>query len=436
VGLPAFGKLSHDCPFVIDDLAQPVPSGVIFARQLAVATVAVRAARCRRPCEEFALNGQVRPGRWNEAAANRPANGSDVKLRGQGPRGYGRAARRLPACEAREAGGVPPSNLRCTSRLGRRAEAGPRQLLRRVGRPPLANRFHVQFNWRTPLRFSQRMGLQPLSKALQIDQVDEELRNGLWSIFHELVLKHFEPSSRYYPARGDELAGSNLEVLFFSYWFDLFERPTDTIPEEIDRAINAVRKWFFTCEWYDLYYFLEITVDRFDSARDLQRAWNAMLEKHNAAYRLVDAVATKITSEIEVAAIESALDAKLKGVTTHLRSSLEKLADRKSPDYRNSVKESISAVESLAQTITGNARATLGDALKILGPAIGMHGAFREALSKLYGYTSDADGIRHAILEEPTVTHADALFMLVTCSAFVNYVIAQAAAGKIQLKNR
>ena len=67
------------------------------------------------------------------------ANGSDVKLRGQGPRGYGRAARRLPACEGRDAGGVTPRSSRRTSRLGRRAEAGPRQLLRRVSPPT-----HVQ----------------------------------------------------------------------------------------------------------------------------------------------------------------------------------------------------------------------------------------------------------------------------------------------------
>jgi hypothetical protein len=61
-------------------------------------------------------------------------NGSDVKLRGQGPRAEAGAARRLPAFEARDAGGVTPRKLPRTRRLGRRAEAGPRQLLRRVSR--------------------------------------------------------------------------------------------------------------------------------------------------------------------------------------------------------------------------------------------------------------------------------------------------------------
>ena len=59
-------------------------------------------------------------------------NGVEVNPRGQGLRGYGSAARRLPAFEARDAGGVTPRKLRETSRLGRRAEAGPRRVLPRV----------------------------------------------------------------------------------------------------------------------------------------------------------------------------------------------------------------------------------------------------------------------------------------------------------------
>ena len=39
-------------------------------------------------------------------------NGPEVNPRGQGPRGYGSAARRMPAFEARDAGGVTPCKLR------------------------------------------------------------------------------------------------------------------------------------------------------------------------------------------------------------------------------------------------------------------------------------------------------------------------------------
>jgi len=282
-------------------------------------------------------------------------------------------------------------------------------------------------------RFSQRVGLRPAQKALQTESVDHELRNGLWSIYHEFVLKEFRPESYHWPARGNELKGSNLEHLFFAYWFEVFEAPTDTIPTDIDSAVDVVRKWFFAGNYGDVYDFLEATIGNFTTIADLQGLWNTMLARHNSAFRLVDGVATRIASPEEIAAIETALDVKLKGVRTHLKAALDMLSDRKSPDYRNSIKEAISAVESLAQSLTGNAKATLGEALKMLAPAVGMHPAFKDALAKLYGFTSDADGIRHAILDEPVVSHTDALFMLVACSAFVNYVVGKAADGKIRL---
>ena len=45
------------------------------------------------------------------------------------------------------------------------------------------------------------------------------------------------------------------------------------------------------------------------------------------------------------------------------------MCDRKAPDYRNSIKESISAVEGMCQAINNDANATLGQAIKRLGEA-------------------------------------------------------------------
>ena len=73
-------------------------------------------------------------GNLRTEGSGRP-NGLEVNPRGQGPRAEAAAARRMPAFEARDAGGVTPLQYRRTSRLGRRAEAGPRRVLPRV-RPP------------------------------------------------------------------------------------------------------------------------------------------------------------------------------------------------------------------------------------------------------------------------------------------------------------
>jgi hypothetical protein len=55
-----------------------------------------------------------------------------------------------------------------------------------------------------------------------------------------------------------------------------------------------------------------------------------------------------------------------------------------------------------------------------------LHGALRSAFEKLYGYTSDESGIRHAILEDPAVGFEEAKYMIVACSAFANYLAAKA----------
>ena len=41
----------------------------------------------------------------------------------------------------------------------------------------------------------------------------------------------------------------------------------------------------------------------------------------------------------------------------------------------------------------------------------------------LYGYTSDESGIRHGGIDFTNVNFEDAKYMLVSCSAFVNYLM-------------
>jgi len=116
-----------------------------------------------------------------------------------------------------------------------------------------------------------------------------------------------------------------------------------------------------------------------------------------------------------------------------LERALDLLSDKKSPDYRNSIKESISAVESICELVTDK-KTTLGQCLGEIETKIGpIHGALRRAFESLYGYTSSADGIRHALLDEPRLSFEDVKFMLVSCSAFINYLISKASKARIKI---
>lgn len=152
--------------------------------------------------------------------------------------------------------------------------------------------------------------------------------------------------------------------------------------------------------------------------------FNLTFEKEYVHYRFIDGLIVQITDEVEIDSIEEALNSPHDNVRDHLKKSLSFLSDRESPDYENSIKESISAVEAMCNNIVGK-NETLGVALKMLeSKGVVIHGALKEAFLKLYGYTSDADGIRHAAgIGGKGATFAEAKYMLVSCSAFVNYLL-------------
>ena len=111
---------------------------------------------------------------------------------------------------------------------------------------------------------------------------------------------------------------------------------------------------------------------------------------------------------------------------THISTAISKLSDRQQPNYRNSIKESISAVESVVRVICDDEKATLGKALKKIDVKVNIHPALKDAFSKIYGYTSDENGIRHALSDESDLDSEDAVSILAACSAFINYIIVKA----------
>jgi hypothetical protein len=275
------------------------------------------------------------------------------------------------------------------------------------------------------MRFSQRIGLSAAAKLAQRESMDDELRNSLWSLLTLFYWNTYKaPGSGMY-GRSDYVDGSNLKPLVISLWLHYFKKPIDTIEQYWEHCLEKLRKYFFSAEWFEVYDFVEFVsgYGPRESKEKFIEVANSYLERENSAYRFVDGRIVEITSAEEIEEVEAALDGggKYPGVKTHLKAALALLSDRKNPDYRNSIKESISAVESLAKQLAGSEGGTLGAVLKTLERSKRLHPAMKSAFSSLYGYSSDANGIRHALLEESNLTKADARFMLVCCSAFINY---------------
>ena len=151
--------------------------------------------------------------------------------------------------------------------------------------------------------------------------------------------------------------------------------------------------------------------------------FNNLFKQEYVGYRFVNDIIVQITDENEVDAIENASNTEHDIVNEHMRKAICLISDWQHPDYENSIKESISAVEAMCVLIIGK-KGSLGDALKQLeDKGLSIHPSLKAAFQKLFGYTSDANGIRHAgDIGGPSSTFEEAKFMLVSCSAFINYL--------------
>jgi hypothetical protein len=261
---------------------------------------------------------------------------------------------------------------------------------------------------------------------VQLESVDEPLKNALWSVLKLHVWDRAYHSTGMYGGYFlSSDANRELKGLCDRLWFHFFKKPLDELNNEWTKVLKQLRQFFFSCEWYEVYDFVEFVADNYrhhQFTKPFQEACNAVLEREVSAYRFVDGLIAAVTDHQQLDEIERALQRAAGPVQTHLRRALELLSDRQAPDYRNSIKESISAVEALVSKIVGTEKGTLGQLLKTLEDKIGLHPALRTAFGNLYGYTSDEGGIRHALMESEVVSFDDAKFFLVVCSAFVNFV--------------
>jgi len=275
--------------------------------------------------------------------------------------------------------------------------------------------------------FSERMGLKPVKELIQKDSMDDDLRIGLWNLLQ----------LSYWPSNNnpiDNPENKSLKTFFSLLWHNYFRRPIDTMDGFTFQIIYEIRKYYFSCKWYEVYDFIEYCAEHYPiklKSDVFMTLCNDELEKELSAYRFVGGKITPITSDEEISEIEDALQIPQQPVRKHLKRSLELLSDRENPDYRNSIKESISAVESMCKIITddGNIRTALIKIRKDLS----LHDNLKTAFQNLYSYTSDASGIRHCMTADPDVGQEEAKFMLVTCSAFVNYLVVKASKAGIDL---
>jgi len=152
---------------------------------------------------------------------------------------------------------------------------------------------------------------------------------------------------------------------------------------------------------------------------------NFQLKRECSGYRLIGDKITPLSSEQEIEELEKALGNKENNAVIHLDQAKEHFSNHQSPDYRNSVKESISYLGSIFKQITKES--TFGKALNQKAKLAKIPTKILESITNLYTYTNNSqEGIRHEYSDTIIdVGFDEAKLFLVVCSAFGNYATAK-----------
>jgi hypothetical protein len=282
------------------------------------------------------------------------------------------------------------------------------------------------------MQFSDRIGATKPTLELYVDTVPQALKNSIWNS----ILATYDDGK------------DNLHKLCVYLAKNFRKSRVDQVPNKHWELKNWLEDYYFSLAWYDIYNLVEFLFKHqyyilyhFPGARVDQRKldavktlteghFNKMFEIEHSGFRFIGGVLSQITDAIELKSISDSLEdltkSGLSGGKKHIQTALEHFSKRPNPDYRNSIKESISAVESVAKIIGSKDGDGIANALRVLSEKTSIHGALRSAFEKLYGFTSDDDGIRHAMIDDPSVGFDEAKYMIISCSAFCSYLIGKA----------
>lgn len=271
--------------------------------------------------------------------------------------------------------------------------------------------------------FSESQGIPTCSTQMQLKDLDDRTRIILFNKISRNLCEQYS---------------SKNSVLYNKYYYDQEDELYRDISTSCGKIIDPNKHYYISefnvllktvltkAVFNEVFDFIELISKYCRMPQDFIKDVNDVFEQEYVGYRFVDGRITPITDKNEIESIEDACNNKFDGVRAQIKKAVGFIADREHKDYKNCIKESILAVESICSIIVGNEKATLGQAIKRLEDnGLIIHPALERAFLSLYGYTSDEGGIRHSEgMFESDVSFEEAKFMLVSCSAFVNYLTA------------
>lgn len=289
------------------------------------------------------------------------------------------------------------------------------------------------------MTFSEREGIDP-KPILEKHDMPERLRNRLWNVMDKLFIPSQDFKEEVTSMRNnsdfDQPFGISTKTynannigLHNAIWENFLGRrrlDSDIYLVEIkDFKVILIKN----CDqhWYRIYDFIEFLYQYWKknppefSLADITDEFNMVLSEEKSAYKIVSGQFRPIISDMEISEIDTATQMPYAEPKAHLDKAIKFYAHRENPDYANSIKESMSALESLAKIVLKTNKGTLGKLVTKLENKKIIPTTLKQACDKLYGFANE---FRHGQSQSgKDATESEARFILVTCSTMLNFII-------------
>lgn len=213
--------------------------------------------------------------------------------------------------------------------------------------------------WRCKMGFSEREGYKK-SRINPLESMDNILKNGIWTEIFSLINQ--ELISHGVTGYGDtsyKTRGAS------SIWTEFFNKSISDLPYA-GKFLEEIEPLYKNLQWYEVYDLVEFLLNLIGQykRKQLENQFNKILEKNNAAYRIISDIVQPISNKGTIDIMESAIKNSLRQeIKEHLKKAQALYSDKQKPDFNNSCLESIKAVEGSCQAIFNNKK-IFGDNIK------------------------------------------------------------------------
>ena len=270
------------------------------------------------------------------------------------------------------------------------------------------------------LNFSQRYGYKDVPQQLKLEELPRGARVQIWNCVLEFLRNHGSSQHSHYEGTSAEILKS-VYLEFLGHSLDEFS----TYEPNVDSRLKKL--FCSTLRFYELFDLLELIMKHNLCPIDFVHNLQQIFIKTQLAYSIVETenfppiivpISNSCDREILIEALNTADENGFDTVHLHLANSINKI---KQEDWNGSVRESVSALESVVKILAERESTSFSNTLKSLM----LHKALEQGIVKLYGYASNKPGVRHAKLspEDTEVTLSESLLVLGICSSLTSYLI-------------